>query len=75
MSRLHSLLKRQLRRFALEGIPLPEEPLGFLRAINDAYRQFDADRRMLEQSLELTSQECSSGMPSWAASIPRWRRA
>jgi diguanylate cyclase (GGDEF)-like protein/PAS domain S-box-containing protein len=28
-----------------------------LRAINDAYWQFDADRRMLEHSLELTSQE------------------
>ena len=57
MNALHSLLKRQLRRFTDEAIPLPEEPTGFLRAINDAYWQFDADRRMLEQSLDLTSQE------------------
>jgi diguanylate cyclase (GGDEF)-like protein/PAS domain S-box-containing protein len=57
MSAFHSLLKRQLRRFADETIPLIEEQSDFLRAINDAYWQFDQDRRMLEHSLELTSQE------------------
>jgi diguanylate cyclase (GGDEF)-like protein/PAS domain S-box-containing protein len=54
---LHSLLKRQLRRFAGGTIPLLEEQTDFLRAINEAYWQFDEDRRMLEHSLELTSQE------------------
>ncbi|MGZ9235582.1 MAG: PAS domain S-box protein, partial [Anaerolineales bacterium] len=57
MTALHSLLKRQLRRFADETIPLIEEQPDFLRVINDAYWQSDADRRMLEHSLELTSQE------------------
>jgi len=57
MNPLHSLLKRQLRRFADETIPLIEEQPNFLRAINDAYWQFDEDRKMLEHSLELTSQE------------------
>jgi diguanylate cyclase (GGDEF)-like protein/PAS domain S-box-containing protein len=57
MSSFHSLLKRQLRRFADETIPLIEEQSDFLQAINDAYWQFDQDRRMLEHSLELTSQE------------------
>ncbi len=57
MKALHSLLKRQLRRFADETIPLVGEHTGFLRAINDAYWQFDEDRKMLEHSLELTSQE------------------
>jgi diguanylate cyclase (GGDEF)-like protein/PAS domain S-box-containing protein len=57
MIQLHSLLKRQLRRFADETSPLIEEESNFLRVINDAYWQFDADRRMLEHSLELTSQE------------------
>ncbi len=56
MNELHSLLKRQLRRFTSETEPSIEET-DFLRAINDAYWQFDADRRMLEHSLELTSQE------------------
>ena len=58
MSALHSLLKRQLRRFAGETIPLLEEHTDFVQAINDAYWQFDEDRRMLEHSLELTSQNC-----------------
>ena len=57
MNGLHSLLKRQLKRFANETTPLIEEQPGFLQAINDAYWQFDADRKMLEHSLELTSQE------------------
>jgi len=57
MNELHSRLKRQLRRFADGTIPPIEEQSDFIRAINDAYWQFDADRRMLEHSLELTSQE------------------
>ena len=57
MNPLHRLLKRQLRRFANETIPLIEEHSEFIRAINDAYWQFDTDRKMLEHSLELTSQE------------------
>ena len=57
MNPLHSLLKRQLRRFSHETVPLIEEQTEFLRAINNAYWQFDADRKMLEHSLELTSQE------------------
>src|SRR5215216_4699539 len=57
MSAFHSLLKRQLRRFADETVPLIEEQSDFLRAVNDAYWQFDQDRRMLEHSMELTSQE------------------
>ncbi len=57
MNELHSLLKRQLRRFTGDAKSLLEEQTDLLRAINDAYLQFDADRRMLEHSLELTSQE------------------
>ena len=57
MNELHSLLKRQLRRFTGKTKALPEEQTDFLRAINDAYWQFDADRKLLEHSLELTSQE------------------
>ena len=57
MNPLHSLLKRQLRRFAKESNPLMEEQNGFIQAVSEAYWQFDEDRRMLEHSLELTSQE------------------
>lgn len=54
---MHTLLKRQLKRHfaSLEGLPPAWQ--SFLRAINDAYEKADADRLMLERSLELTSQE------------------
>jgi hypothetical protein len=57
MSELHSLLKQQLQKFSTEDKPLFDEQSEFLQAINDAYLQFDADRRMLERDLELTAQE------------------
>ena len=57
MTVLHSLLTSQLRQSAEETALLKEDHSNFLRAVNDAYVQFDADRRMLERSLELTSQE------------------
>lgn len=54
MDSIHSLLKRQLKRHIPEADPLPPP---FVEAVNAAYLQFDADRAMLERSLELTSQE------------------
>ncbi|HUG34376.1 MAG TPA: PAS domain S-box protein, partial [Anaerolineales bacterium] len=57
MNELHSLLKRQLRRYNSEAGPTSDGESDFLQAINDAYWQFDADRRMLEHSLDLTSRE------------------
>lgn len=57
LENLHTLLQRQLQRHVGEDCPVPEEWRGFIRAVNDAYRAFDADRSMLERSLELSSQE------------------
>jgi diguanylate cyclase (GGDEF)-like protein/PAS domain S-box-containing protein len=57
MNELHNLLKRQLRRFTSETKPSIDEQTELLQAVNDAYLQFDEDRRMLEHSLELTSRE------------------
>ena len=53
---MHSLLKRQLRRY-LGDKPIPDECREFLNAVNDAYEASDQDRKMLERSLELSSQE------------------
>ncbi len=55
----HRLLKRQLKRYlgAAEPDALPKEVQEFIAAVNEAYVQSDADRAMLEHSLELTSQE------------------
>lgn len=57
MNELHNLLKRQLRRYANDAKPFLENHNELLQVISDAYWQFDADRGMLEHSLELTSQE------------------
>jgi len=56
MSGRHSLLLRQLKRH-LGGTSVPPELDAFVQAVDDAYHQFDADRGMLERSLELSSQE------------------
>jgi signal transduction histidine kinase/ActR/RegA family two-component response regulator len=56
MADVHSLLRRQLKRyFPDERVPAELEPM--LDAINQAYWQFDNDRSMLERSLDLSSQE------------------
>ena len=52
----HSLLARQLKKVFPEGAA-PEECAQFLEAVDQAYRQFDDDRAMLERSLELSSNE------------------
>ena len=57
MDKIHSLLNRQLKRFFGSQPGIPEGCSGFVEAVNSAYLQFDADRAMLERSLELSSQE------------------
>ncbi len=52
---MHKLLERQVKRLlGSDPSPLPE---GFLGAVDQAYRQADEDRVLLERSMELTSQE------------------
>ena len=57
MERMHSLLKRQIRRYFGSSESLPKEWQPFIAAVNDAYVHSDADRAILEHSLELSSQE------------------
>jgi diguanylate cyclase (GGDEF)-like protein/PAS domain S-box-containing protein len=56
MSSRHTLLQRQLRKFFADGEP-PPGSAPFVEAVNQAYSQFDDDRRMLERSLDLSSNE------------------
>ena len=56
MPELHSLLRRQLKRQFPDG-RVPAELDAMLAAIDEAYRQSDNDRAMLERSLDLSSQE------------------
>ncbi len=57
MDPLHSLLKRQLRRCFGDRFTIPQEWQDLINSINDAYKESDQDREMLERSLELSSQE------------------
>lgn len=53
---MHPLLQRQWRR-SFGDKPVPSVQEGFIEAVNRAYLDYDADRDMLERSLELSSQE------------------
>lgn len=53
---MHRLLARQLRR-TMGEVPAPAAVASLLEAVEAAYWQADHDRKMLERSLELSSQE------------------
>jgi signal transduction histidine kinase len=53
----HSLLKRQLKLFFGGAERIPKKWQAFIEAVDRAYLEADADRKMLERSLELSSQE------------------
>ncbi len=57
MNQMHTLLKRQLKKFFNGTDQVPPEWEPFLNAVNNAYREFDEDRALLERALELSSQE------------------
>jgi PAS domain S-box-containing protein len=54
---MHSLLRRQLKRFFGGTEQVPQAIHNFIEAVDDAYREFDVDREMIERSLDLSSQE------------------
>jgi len=56
---VHTLLKRQLKRHLGLGQndQIPESLASFVEAVNNAYRQFDEDRELMERSLEPSSRE------------------
>lgn len=53
---MHPLLQRQLKRY-YAGDDVPDEMRRLLDAIDQAYRQNDQDRELLERSLEISSTE------------------
>jgi signal transduction histidine kinase len=54
---VHRLLQRQISRFLDGQAAMPEGLSLFLAAVDDAYKSADADRLLIEHSLELMSQE------------------
>lgn len=57
MKKLHSLLIRQLKKHLKLADAIPPEWNDFVTAVNEAYQAFDNDRKLLEQSLDLSSKE------------------
>jgi PAS domain S-box-containing protein len=57
VSSVHKLLARQLRRFFGAEHTAPAALQPFITAVDDAYRQSDADRALLEHSMETVSEE------------------
>jgi transcriptional regulator with GAF, ATPase, and Fis domain len=54
---MHRLLQRQLKRHIGLVENIPQDWQSFVDAVNETYHQADADRALLERSLDLTSQE------------------
>ena len=54
---MHPLLRRQLRKHSPCGDELPVEWQAFIEAVDQAYKQSDTDRAMLERSLDISSEE------------------
>lgn len=54
---LHSLLRRQLKHHVGELAYVGPEWRAFIEAVDEAYRQSDRDRLMIERSLDLSSEE------------------
>lgn len=54
---MHKLLSRQVRRFFGSPENLPAELQAFVASVEEAYRQSDTDRAMLEHSMEVVSAE------------------
>lgn len=54
----HSLLIRQLKKYCPTGEEnVPQEWLHFVDAVNEAYHSFDEDRKIIENAMELSSEE------------------
>lgn len=57
MEEFHALLRRQWHRYMGRDQVPAEELLPFLRAVSEAYVEFDTARKMVERALELSSTE------------------
>lgn len=52
-----NLLKRQLKRHFGSIDNVPSDLLPFLKTVDDSYSHFEEDRRLLERSMEISSEE------------------
>jgi PAS domain S-box-containing protein len=73
MDKMHSLLRRQLKKIFGSAEKIPKDFQEIIGVINEAYFNFDADRLLLERSIEISSHElveANSQMRSIFQAIP-----
>lgn len=57
---LNKLLQRQVQKYLGNPETIPGELAALLKAVSDSYDHFEKDRKMLERSIDLSSQEMST---------------
>jgi two-component system, NtrC family, sensor kinase len=57
LERLHSLLERQILKYLGDTSVIPRDWDSFVQAVSATYQDFDLERKLIERSLDLTSQE------------------
>ena len=57
MKQFHSLLKRQIEHHLTDINSISDEFSNFLTFVSEEYNNFDNDRKILERSLEVSSEE------------------
>lgn len=72
---IHSLLRRQLKRHFGDPDAVPAEWRAFVDAVNQAYRQSDTDRLMIERSLDLSSEELGNANTQMRKAVDALQRA
>jgi len=73
MDKMHSLLRRQLKKIFGSPEKIPKDFDEIVKVVNDTYFNFDEDRLMLERSIEISSNElveANSQMRSIFQAIP-----
>jgi len=72
---MHRLLERQIKRYLGEAQTLAPALNSFAQAVSEAYKSADADRAMIEHSLELMSQELTERNADLRAQLIERQRA
>ncbi len=72
---MHRLLQRQIKRFFGDAAAMPPGLEMFMAAVSDAYESADADRLVIERSLELTSGNLNQQNSELRAELAERQRA
>jgi len=72
---MHRLLQRQIRRFLRDESTLPPELEAFLASVDNAYITAEADRLLIERSLELMSKELTEANAGLRNELEEHQRA